>query len=152
MLVPVVPPNSEGAVVVPPAEGGGFVVFPKMLPPLPNGLGVGVDGFAPNKPPEVVPEAGLFKVVPPNRLPPVAGVVAVVPDVLEVAPKSEPAGLLLKMFAGAVVVVPVPVVPVPVVPVPVPGVAPAAGFVWPKSPEPPPKMLGLVFPPPPVPR
>jgi hypothetical protein len=122
--VPVVPPpNSEGAVVVPPVEGAGFGLFPKILPPLPNGVGLGAgeDGFAPNKPPGVVPGAGIVEVVPPpNRPPPVAGVVVVVPGVgvVEVAPKSEPAGLAPKMFPGAVVVV----VSVPVVPVPVAGV------------------------------
>ena len=125
MPVPVAPPpNIDGAVVVPLVEGAGFVVFPKILPPLPNGVGVGVDGFAPNRPPGVVPGAGLVEAVPPpNRLP-VAGVLVVVPDpdVVLVAPKSEPAGLVEKMFTGAVVVVPVPVVPGPVVPVPVAGV------------------------------
>ena len=108
--VPVVPPpNSEVAVVV---DGAGLVVFPKILPPLPNGVGTGVDGFPPNKPPEVVVEV---EVGPPNRPPPVVDVVAVVPGagVVEVAPKSVPAGLEPKMFPGAVVVVPVPVVPVP---------------------------------------
>ena len=147
--VPVAPlPNSGGAVVVPPVEDG-FVVFPKMLPPLPNGLGVGVDGFAPKKLPGAVPGAGLVEVVPPPNIPPVAGVVVVVPDVdvVEVVPKSEPAGLEPKVFAG---VVPVPVVPVPVVPVPGAGVVLCVVFVWPKSPEPPPKRL--VPPPPPVPR
>lgn len=119
------PPNSEDVVAVPPVEGAGFVVFPKTLPPLPNGLGVGVDGFAPNKLLGAVPGAGLVEVIPPpNRPPPVAGVVVVVPGagVVEVAPKGEPVGLGPKMFVGAVVVVPVPVVPVPVVLVPGAGV------------------------------
>ena len=82
-----------------------------------------MDGFPPNKPPEVVPVAGLVEVGPPNRPPPVADVVVVVPGVgvVEVAPKSVPPGLEPKTFPGAVVVVPVPVVPVPVVPVPVAG-------------------------------
>ena len=54
--VPVVtPPNSEGAVEVPPADGGGFVLFVKMLPPLPNGEGLVVDGFTPNGLPWVIP-------------------------------------------------------------------------------------------------
>ena len=119
-LIPVLPPpKREGVVAVPPIAGAGFVVFPKILPPLPDGVGTGVDGFAPNKLPgvaEVEP--------PPNRLPPVAGAVVVVPGagIVEVAPKIEPAGLELKMFAEDVVVVPVPVVSVPVVPVPVAGV------------------------------
>jgi len=125
--VPVVPPpNSEVVVVAPPVDGAGLVVFPKILPPLPNGVGTGVDGFPPNKPPEVVAEVG-----PPNRPPPVVDVVAVVPGVgaVEVAPKSVPAGLEPKMFPGAVVVVPGPVVPVPVVPVPVAGVEVCVVFV-----------------------
>jgi hypothetical protein len=125
VLVPVVPPpNSEGVVVVPPAEEGGFVVFPKTLPPLPHGKGEGVGGFVPSKPPEVVPGAGVVEVGTPNKLPPVAGVVVVVPGagVAEVAPKSEPAGLVPKMFPGVVAFVPVPVVPVPVAPVLVAGV------------------------------
>jgi len=106
-------------VVVPPVTGAGFVVFPKILPPFPDGVGTGVDGFGPNKLPEVVEVAP-----PPNRVPPVAGVLVLVPGVgiVEVAPKIEPAGLEPKMFADDVVVVPVPVVPVPVVPVPVAGV------------------------------
>ena len=123
VLTPVVPPpNSEVVVVVPPVEGAGFAVFPKILPPLPNGLGTGVDGFAPNKPPGVVPGAGAVEVVPPEKKPPAAGVVVVVPGVgvVEVAPKSELLGLEPKMLGA--VVVPVPVVPVPVVPVPVAGV------------------------------
>lgn len=117
--VPVVPlPNSDGVLAAPPVDGGGFEVFPKMLPPFPNGEGLVVDGFAPNGLPWVVPGAGPVEVVPPpNRLPPVVEFV-VVPGVVEVVPKSEPAGLVPKTFPGAVVVVPVPVVPVPVVPVP----------------------------------
>jgi len=79
-------------------------MFPRILPPLPNGLGTGVDGF---KPPEVV--VGV-EVEPPNRPPPVVDVVAVVVvpgvGVVEAAPKSVPPGLELKMFPGAVVVVP----------------------------------------------
>jgi hypothetical protein len=128
VLVPVVPPpNSEGVVVSPPVEGTGFVEFPKILPPLPNGLGTG--SFAPNKLLGVVPGAGAVEVAPlPNKPPPVEGVVAVVvgpgAGAVEVAPKSEPAGFEPKMF-DVVVVVPVLVVPVPVVPVPVAGV----GFV-----------------------
>ena len=119
MPVPVVPPpNSEVVVVVPPVDGAGLV-FPKILPPPPNVLGVGVDGFPPNKPPGMVPVAWVVEVAPlPNRPPPVAGVAVVV----EPAPKSVPAGLEPKVLAGAVVVVPVPVVPVLVVPVPVAGV------------------------------
>ena len=125
--VPVVPPpNSEVVVVVPLVDGAGLVVFPKILPPLPNGVGVGVgvDGFPPKKPPGVVPVAGLAEVGPPNRPPPVVDVVVVVPGVgvVEVAPKSVPPGLGPKTFPDVVVVVPVPVVPVPVVPVPVAGV------------------------------
>ena len=116
-LVPVAPPpNSEGTVVDPPVvEVVGFVVFPKMPPPLPNGVGVGVDGFAPNRVPGPDPGAGLVEVVPPPNIPPVPGVVVVVPDagVVEVAPKREVAGVEPKMP----VVVPVPVVPVPVEPV-----------------------------------
>lgn len=93
-------------------------MFPKMLPPVPNGDGLVVGGLTPNGLLWVVPVAGPVDVVPPpNRLPPV-----VVPGVVEVVPKSEPAGLLPNMFPGVVPVVPVPVVPVPVVPVPVPGV------------------------------
>jgi len=81
-----------------------------MLPPLPNGLGAGVDGFPPNK--SVVPGAGVFEVAPPpNGPPPVAGVVEVVPGAgaVEVVPMNEPVGLEPKRFPGAVVVVPVPV-------------------------------------------
>ena len=108
--------------MVPPVVGGaGFVAFPKILPPVP--CGVGVDGFAPNRLPGVVPEVGLVVVVPPpNRPPPMVGaLVVVVPGagVVELAPKSEP-DVPPKVFDGAVVVVPV-VVPVPVVPVPVAG-------------------------------
>jgi len=112
--VPVVPPpNSEVVVVAPPVDGAGLGVYPKILLPLPNGVGTGVDGFPPNKPPEVVVEV---EVGPPNRPPPVADVIAIVSDAgaVEVAPKSVPAGLEPKMFPGVVVVVPVPVVPVPV--------------------------------------
>ena len=119
MLVPVVPPlKREDAVVVPPVNGAGFVVFPKILPPLPDGVGIGVDGFAPNNPP------GVIEVVPPPNRAPVAGVVVVAPGtgVVEVTPKSEPAGLEPKMFVDVVVVVPAPVVSVPVVPVLVAGV------------------------------
>ena len=132
MPVPVVPlPNSEGVVAVPPVEGAGFVVFPKTLPPLPNGAGTGVDGFVPKNPPVVVPGTGAVVVAPPpKKPPPEAGVAEVVPGVgvVEVAPKSEPAGLEPKMF-DVVVVVPVPVVPVPVVPVPVAGVVVDVVFV-----------------------
>ena len=152
VLVPVVPlPNIEDVEVVPLVEGGGFPVFPKMLPPGPNGEGVGVDCFALKRLPEVVPGAGAFEIAPPPNVPPVAVVVVVVPGagVVEVVLKSELAGLVLKMFAGATVVVPVPVVPVPVVPDPVAGVVES---VRPKSPEPAPKTLGVVPPPPPVPR
>jgi hypothetical protein len=109
--------------VAPPVvEGAGFVVFPKMFPPPPNGLGVGVDGFTPNR---LVPGAGLTEVVPPPNTFPVAGVVVlVVPGagVAEVAPKRELGGVEPKMF-------PVVFVPVPVVPVPVPGVVVVAVFV-----------------------
>jgi hypothetical protein len=129
--VPVVPPpNSEVVAVAPPVDGAGLVVFPKILPPLPNGLGAGVGGF-PNKLPEVVPVAGVAEVGAPNRPPPVADVVVVVPGVgvVEVAPKSEPPGLEPKIPPGPVVVVPIPVVPVPVVPVPVAGVVVDVVFV-----------------------
>ena len=125
MLVPIVPPpNSEVEVIVPLVDGAGLVVFLKVLPPLPNRVGVGVDDFPPNKPPGVVPVAGLAGVGPPNRPPPVVDAVVVVPGVgvVEVAPKSVPPDLGPKMFPDVVVVVPVPVVPVPVVPVPVAGV------------------------------
>ena len=110
-VVIVPPPNSKVVVVLPPINGAGLVVFPNILPPLANGAGTGVDGFPPNKPPEVVAEVG-----PPNRPPPGADVVTVVPDVgvVEVAPKSVPPGLEPRMFPGAVVVIPVPIVPVPV--------------------------------------
>lgn len=103
-------------------------MFPKILPPLPNGVGVGVDGFPPNKPLEVVPVAG---VGPPNRPAPVAGVFVVAPGVgtVEVAPNSVPPGLGPKTFPDVVVVVPVPVVPVPVVPVPGAGVVVDVVFV-----------------------
>jgi len=60
--VPVVPPpNSEVVAAPPPVDGAGLVVFPKMLPPLPNGVGMGVDDSPANKPPEVIVEVG-----PPN--------------------------------------------------------------------------------------
>jgi len=123
--VPVVPPPTREVVMkAPVAGGGGFEVFPKMLPEVAgNGEGLGVDGFAPklNGP---IPGAGPVEVVPPpNRPPPVVvAVVVVVPGVVEVVPKSEPIGLVPKMLPGIVAVGPVPVVPVPVVPVPVPGV------------------------------
>lgn len=106
VLVPdVPPPNSEGVAVVTPGEGAGFVVFPKILPPLPNGVGARVDGFPPKKPPRVDPGTEVVEVVPPEKKPPVAGVAVVVPGVgdVEVAPKSEAPGLEPKMF-GAVVV------------------------------------------------
>lgn len=122
MPVPVVPPpNSEVVVAVPLVVGGGFGLFPKIFPPVANGKGLGGDGFAPNGLFWVVPGAGAVEVVP-NRPPPVAGVVVVVPDVVEVVPKIELAGLVPKKFPGVVVDVPVPVVPVPAVPVPVAGV------------------------------
>ena len=107
--------------VVPPVDGGGFEVPPKMLPVFArNGEGLEVGGFAP-KLNGLVPGAGPVEVVPPpNRFPPVV-VVVVVAGVVEVVPKSEPAGLLPKIL-DVVVFVPGPVVPVPVVPVPVPGV------------------------------
>ena len=86
-------------------------MFPNILPPLPNEVGTGVDGFPPNKLPEVVAEVG-----PPNRPPPGADVDTVVPDVgvVEVAPKSVPPGLEPKMSPDAVVVIPVLIVPVSV--------------------------------------
>ena len=108
------PPNREGVVVVPPVDGGGFEVPPKMLPGFArNGEGLEVGGFPP-KLNGLVPGAGPVEVVPPpNRFPPAVVVVAVVvAGVVEVVPKSEPAGLLPKIL-DVVVFVPVPVVPVP---------------------------------------
>ena len=110
--VPVVPPPySEVVVVVLPVDGAGLVVFPNILSKLPNRAGTGVDRFPPNKSPGVAAEVG-----PPNRPPPGANLVTVMPgvDVVEVAPESVPLGLESKMFPGAVMVVLVPVVPVPV--------------------------------------
>ena len=102
-VVVVPPPNSEGVVAVPPANNEllvavltpkregvaavplsvdvvGFVVFPKILPPLPKGLGDGLEANKlpgaiveveplPNSPPPVVdaPVPG----PPPNKPPPV---------------------------------------------------------------------------------
>lgn len=125
MFVPVVPLPSS-VVVNPVVDGVGLVVFPKILPPLPNGLGagVGVDGFRLKKLGGAVPVAGVAEVVPPpNNPPPVVGAVVFV------VPKSEPAGLEAKIFAGVVPVVPGPVVPVPVVPVPAAGVVVDVVFV-----------------------
>jgi len=81
-----------------------------MLPPLPNGVGTGVDDFPPNR--SAVPGAGAVEVAPPPNGPPaVAGVVEVVPGAgaVEVVPRNEPAGLEPKRFPGVAVVVPVPV-------------------------------------------
>lgn len=123
MFVPGVPLPSS-VVVDPLVDEVGLAVFPKILPPLPNGLGAGVDGFKLKKLGGAVPVAGVAEVVPPpNRPPPEVGAVVVV------APKSEPAGLEPKIFAGVVAGIPGPVVPVPVVPVPVAGVAVDVVFV-----------------------
>ena len=123
MFVPVVPPPNS-VVAVPLVDGAGLVVFPKILPPLPNGVGAGVDGFTLKKLLGAVPVAGVAEVVPPPNSPP-----PVVDEVVVVVPKSEPAGLEPNIFVGVVAVVPVPVVPVPVVPVPVAGVVVDVGFV-----------------------
>ena len=111
--VPVVPlPNREGVVVVPPVDGGGFEVFTRRLPVPGSGVEPGVAGFAP-KLNGLGAGAGPVEVVrPPNRPPPLV-VFVVVPGVVEVVPKSEPAGLVPKMLPDVVVFVPVPVVPVP---------------------------------------
>lgn len=131
--VEVVPlPNGKVVVAVPlVVDEVGFAVFPKMLPPLPSGVGVGVTGFAPNR---VLPADGLVEVVPPPNKLVVAGVVVVVvpgAGVVEVAPKSEVPGVEPKMLPGAVVVVPVVFVPGPVVPMLVAGAPNGLGVVPP---------------------
>lgn len=70
-------PKAEVVVVVPlVVEVVGFVVFPKILPPL-SGVGVGVDGFTPNKLVGFVPGAGAVEVVPPPKKPPPVALIPV---------------------------------------------------------------------------